>query len=70
MKGPLFTVPATEFQIQRLRELATWPGLPQPEASEYAERRIEQGLTKDQAYDLIRAYGGRIQQLRADGGAE
>lgn len=57
--------PATEKQLERLRELAAWPGMP-PEAVEYVEGKIAEELDVWEAMDLLRAMGKRIRTLDAD----
>ena len=65
MPGPFRPRPVTDAPLVRLRELATWPGLP-PEALDYVEKRIKDGLDVNEAYNLIGQYGARIQALKAD----
>ena len=55
--------PVTAAQLAELRRLATWPGLPQPESSDYVEQRIREGLDVNTAYDLIGIYGQRIRRM-------
>lgn len=55
--------PATQMQLDRLRDLAAEPEI-SPAAREAVEQRIGAGLTVDQAYRLIRELGGRIADAR------
>lgn len=63
MTHPFRPNPATPPQLDRIRELAVWPGLPQPQASEHVEARIAEGLNVHEAYELIGALGKRIQEM-------
>ena len=66
MMHPFRPNPATPSQLERIRELAAWPGLPQPAASEHAEKHIRAGLTEAGAYDLIGRVGKRIADMRVE----
>lgn len=55
--------PATDTQLTEIRRLARWPGLPQPESIDYAEQRIQEGMTVTEAWTLIGVYGRRIRQI-------
>ena len=63
MHRPVRPGPATKQQTDRLRELAVWPGLPQPASKDYVEKRIAEGLNVNEADALIGSYGVRIKAL-------
>ena len=63
MHRPFRPGPATKQQTDRLRELAVWPGLPQPVSRDYVEKRIAEGLDVNEADALIGSYGARINAL-------
>lgn len=62
MIGPFQPGPATPAQLERLRELARTPGMPE-EAIAFVEQRIEAGLDVNTAYRLIAKLGLRAYEL-------
>ena len=55
--------PATHKQIERIRELAAEPEI-SPAARAEVLRRVEAGLTVEQAYRIIKQLGRRIAEQR------
>ena|SRR5690606_24165690 len=62
MNGPFRPGPATPAQLERLRELARTPGMPE-EMIAFVEQRIEAGLDVNTAYRIIGSLGRRAYKL-------
>lgn len=62
MNGPFQPGPATPAQLERLRELARTPGMPEA-ALAFVEQRIEAGLDVNTAYRIIGSFGLRAYEL-------
>lgn len=58
---------ATERQIERLRDLAANDDIGEKEkAMTYVEKRIQEGLSQQAAWDLIGTLGARIARTRRE----